>query len=81
LQASRLVIETRLPALGMTTSEEIKRDLQAFWNVDNEAVTKRTILEIAADPRTEAALKDYNSKTNAFSYYVKYNPNANASSG
>jgi hypothetical protein len=64
-------IQTRLPALRMTTSEEIKRDFRDFWNMDNEAVAKRAILEMVADPRTEAAFRDYNTKTNSFSYWLK----------
>jgi hypothetical protein len=65
-------IQNRLPALGMTTSEEIKRDFRDFWNVDNEAVVSQAIWEMVIDPRTEAAFRDYNSKTNSFSYYLKY---------
>lgn len=65
-------IQTRLPAVGMTTSEEIKRDFKAFWNMDKEAVASQAIREMVADPRTEAAFRDYISKTNSFSYYLKY---------
>jgi hypothetical protein len=56
----------------MTTSEEIKRDFKDFWNVDNEAVTNRAIREMVADPRTEAAFRDFNSNTKSFLYYLKY---------
>ena len=65
-------IQTRLPAVGMTTSEEIKRDFKDFWNMDNEAVASQAIREMVADPRTEAAFRDYISKTNSFSYFLKY---------
>ena len=65
-------IQNRLPVVGMTTSEEIKRDFQAFWNMDNEAVAKRAIWEMVIDPRTESSFRDYNSNTKTFSYYVKY---------
>jgi hypothetical protein len=65
-------IQNRLPAVGMTTSEEIKRDFKDFWNVDDEAVASQAIREMVADPRTEAAFRDFNSNTKSFSYYVKY---------
>jgi hypothetical protein len=65
-------IRNRLPAVGMVTSEEIKRDFRDFWNMDNEAVAKRAIWEMVIDPRTESAFRDYNSNTKSFSYYVRY---------
>jgi hypothetical protein len=65
-------IQTRLPAVGMTTSEEIKRDFRDFWNMDNEAVAKRAIWEMVIDPRTESALRGFHTNTKTFSYYIKY---------
>ncbi|HYZ66009.1 MAG TPA: hypothetical protein VE574_04715 [Nitrososphaeraceae archaeon] len=41
-----------LVGVGAVTSEEIKRDLQAFWNIDNEATANQAIREMVYDPRT-----------------------------
>jgi hypothetical protein len=65
-------IQNRLPAVGMTTSEEIKRDFKDSWNMDNEAVASQAIREMVADPRTEAAFRDFNSNTKTFSCFLKY---------
>jgi len=52
--------------------EDDKSDFRDFWNMDNEAVASQAIREMVADPRTEAAFRDFNSNTKSFSYYVKY---------
>jgi hypothetical protein len=53
----------------MMNSNTIKRELAAYYSMNDETLQRFTIRKIAHHPKTDSAIDDY-SKSD--SYYIKY---------
>jgi hypothetical protein len=62
-------VENHLRGMESMHSNQIKRDLQSYYSMNDETMQRYTIRKIAHHPNTYSDIADY---TKSDSYYVKY---------
>jgi hypothetical protein len=62
-------VDNHLRGTDMMNSNTIKRELAAYYSMNDETLQRFTIRKIAHHPKTDSAIDDY-SKSD--SYYIKY---------